>query len=68
MLCSEKLQILTSTEENNERKKVFKVTVCGKECVSSPRLKRHTTLKLNTTQICVTRTCICQKIPERFIF
>ena len=42
MLCSETLQILTSTEEDNERKKVFKFSVCAKECVSSPKLKRHT--------------------------
>ena len=42
---NKELDAVTSTEENNDKKKVFKCTVCGKECVSSHGLKRHTTLK-----------------------
>ena len=39
------LDAVTSTEEIDDKKKVFKFTICGKECVSSRGLKRHTTLK-----------------------
>ena len=31
--------------EIDDKKKVFKCTMCGKECASSRGLKRHTTLK-----------------------
>ena len=42
---NKELDVVTSTEEIDDKKKVFKCTVCGKECVSSRGLKRHTTLK-----------------------
>ena len=42
---NEELDAVTSTEEIDDKKKVFKCTMCGKECVSSRGLKRHTTLK-----------------------
>ena len=42
---NKELDAVTSTEENDVKKKVFKCTMCGKECVSSLGLKRHLTLK-----------------------
>ena len=39
------LDAVTSTEEIDDKKKVFKCTMCRKECVSARGLKRHTTLK-----------------------
>ena len=42
---NKELDAVTSTEEIDDKKKVFKCTMCGKECVSSRGLKRHTTLK-----------------------
>ena len=42
---NKELDAVTSTEENDDKKKVFKCTVCGKKCVFSLGLKRHTTLK-----------------------
>ena len=40
------LDAVTSTEETDDKKKVFKCTMCGKKkCVSSRGLKRHRTLK-----------------------
>ena len=42
---NKELDAVTSTEEIDGKKKVFKCTMCGKECVSSRGLKRHTTLK-----------------------
>ena len=42
---NKELDAVTSTEENDDKKEVYKCTVCGKECVSSQGLKRHTTLK-----------------------
>ena len=42
---SKKLDAVTSAEEIDDKKKVFKCTMCGKECISSGGLKRHTTLK-----------------------
>ena len=40
---NKELDAATSTGENHDKKKVFKCTVCGKECVSSRGLglKRH---------------------------
>ena len=32
---NKELDAATSTEENDDKKKVFKCTVCGKECVFS---------------------------------
>ena len=41
---NKKLDAVTSTEEMDDKRKVF--TMCGKkECVSSQGLMRHTTLK-----------------------
>ena len=40
---NKELDAVKSTEENDGKKKVFKCTVCGKECVSPTG--RHTTLK-----------------------
>ena len=42
---NKELDAVTSTEEIDDKKKVFKCTMCRKECVSSRGLKRHTTLK-----------------------
>ena len=42
---SKKLDAVTSAEEIDDKKKVFKCAMCGKECISSGGLKRHTTLK-----------------------
>ena len=42
---NKELDAVTSTEEIDGKKKVFKCTMCGKECVSSRGLKRHRTLK-----------------------
>ena len=42
---NKELDAVTSTEEIDDKKKVFKCTVFGKECVSFRGLKRHTTLK-----------------------
>ena len=42
---NKELNAVTSTEETDDKKKVFKYTICGKECVSFRVLKRHTTLK-----------------------
>ena len=42
---NKELDAVTSTEEIDDKKKVFKCTMCGKECVSSRGLKRHTNLK-----------------------
>ena len=39
------LDASTSTEEIYDKKTVFKCTMCGKECISSRGLKRHTALK-----------------------
>ena len=40
-----KVDAVTSAEEIDDKKKVFKYTMCGKECISPEGLKRHTTLK-----------------------
>ena len=42
---NKELNAVTSTEEIDDKKKVIKCTICGKECVSLRGLKRHTTLK-----------------------
>ena len=42
---NKELDNVTSIEENDDKKKVFKCTLCGKEFVSSRGLKRHTPLK-----------------------
>ena len=43
---NKELDAVTSTEEIDDKEKVFKCTMCGKkESVSSRGLKRHTTLK-----------------------
>ena len=42
---NKELDTVTSTEEIHDKKKFFKCIMCGKECVSSWELKRHTTLK-----------------------
>ena len=39
------LDAVTSTEVTDDKKKVFKCTMCRKKSVSSQGLKRHTTLK-----------------------
>ena len=38
---NKELVAVTSTEKNDERKKVFKCTVHGKGCASSHGLKKH---------------------------
>ena len=42
---NKELDAVISTEEINDKKKIFKCNMCGKECVSSRGLKRNTTLK-----------------------
>ena len=42
---NEELDVITSTVQNDDKKKDFKCTVFGRNCVSSRGLKRHTTLK-----------------------
>ena len=42
---NKELDAAISTEEIDDKQKIFKCTMCGKECVSSRGLKRNTTLK-----------------------
>ena len=46
---NKELDAVTSTEEIDDKKKVFKCTKCGKECVSSRGLKRHITVQEEVT-------------------
>ena len=42
---NKEVDAVTSTKEIDDKKKAFKGTGCGKECVSSRGLKRDKTLK-----------------------